>query len=158
MRLLSKGRSALIAMLDVAAHEADGPVPMPATCKRTGICLSYLEWIYRMLCRRGILLGVRGPNGGFLLVRGPQGTTVAEIVTAVEVDQLRVDAAGGPDPVIDDLWRELNQRILGHLSTVSLQDLVQRRRADRTLKNGASLDARADGRREVPDDRTSSDN
>lgn len=123
----------MCAVLDVAAHEADGPVPMSAICMRTGLGLSTLEWTFRRLCRAGILCAVRGSQGGFLLARDARATTVADVIRAVEEAGARqpggsdLGTEGNLHTVADALCQDLVANLLAYLHTVSLQDLLHGR-------------------------------
>ena len=84
MRLTSKGRYAVTAMLDVALHSHQGPVPLADISERQGISLSYLEQLFSRLRKHGLVASVRGPGGGYLLGKESSAIAVGEVITAVD--------------------------------------------------------------------------
>ena len=133
MRLTTKGRYAVTAMLDLALHRGGGPIALADIAQRQGISLSYLEQLFSKLRRRSLVASVRGPGGGYNLARDASTISVAEVITAVDenVDTTRCAGAhncqnNGPC-LTHDLWQNLSERIYDYLSTISLQDLVDRR-------------------------------
>ena len=132
MRLTTKGRYAVTAMLDLALHRGYGPIALADIAQRQGISLSYLEQLFSKLRRRSLVASVRGPGGGYNLAREASTISVAEVITAVDekVDTTRCAGAhncrnDGPC-LTHDLWQNLSERIYDYLSTISLQDLVDR--------------------------------
>ncbi len=130
MRLTTKGRFAVTAMLDLALHAADGPVTLSGISERQKISLSYLEQLFGKLRRRAIVESVRGPGGGYNLARNAADVSVADIILAVE-DQLDSTACGGRRNCMGDkrcmtheLWESLNETVYEHLSSVKLSHLV----------------------------------
>ena len=130
MRLTSKGRYAVTAMLDLALHVKDGPVTLAGISERQGISLSYLEQLFTRLRKRGLVSSTRGPGGGYSLSRGAHDIAVAAVVTAVDesVDATRCggrgDCQNGSRCLTHELWSELSEQIYGFLSEISLGDLV----------------------------------
>jgi Rrf2 family iron-sulfur cluster assembly transcriptional regulator len=133
MRLTTKGRYAVTAMLDLAIHAGEGPVSLADVSGRQDISLSYLEQLFAKLRRRELVSSVRGPGGGYLLSRSGQQIFVAEIVDAVNES---VDATGcggstncqqGEICLTHHLWCDLSDQIHGFLSGISLSSLVERR-------------------------------
>ncbi len=130
MRLTSKGRYAVTAMLDVALHSQEGPVPLADISERQGISLSYLEQLFSRLRKNGLVSSVRGPGGGYLLGKDASEIVVAEVIFAVDesVDatrcQGREGCQGGDRCLTHALWRDLSDRIIGFLSGISLEELV----------------------------------
>lgn len=129
MRLNTKSRFAVIALVDVVIHGADGAVALPGISQRLGISLSYLEQIFATLRRCGIVGSVRGPGGGYRLRRPADALSVAEIVLAFDKPWAAVrdtDDAHGSEVgwVTEDLWLALHRTLIDHLRTVSLRDLV----------------------------------
>ncbi|QXF34659.1 Fe-S cluster assembly transcriptional regulator IscR [Photorhabdus luminescens] len=130
MRLTSKGRYAVTAMLDVALHSQEGPVPLADISERQGISLSYLEQLFSRLRKNGLVSSVRGPGGGYLLGKDASEIVVAEVIFAVDesVDatrcQGREGCQGGDRCLTHALWRDLSDRITGFLSSISLEELV----------------------------------
>jgi len=133
VRLTTKGRYAVTAMLDLAMQQSTGPTALADIARRQGISLSYLEQLFSRLRRRGLVSSVRGPGGGYNLSREAGAIHVAEVIAAVDesLDTTRCGGAGnchndGPC-LTHDLWQDLSDRIYDYLSHVSLQDLVERK-------------------------------
>lgn len=130
MRLTTKGRFAVTAMIDLAQRQANGPVTLAGISDRQKISLSYLEQLFGKLRRHKIVDSVRGPGGGYRLARGLGEVTVADIITAVD-EPLDATQCGGRENCADehrcmthDLWTNLNKRMYEYLASVSLHDLV----------------------------------
>ena len=130
MRLTTKGRFAVTAMVDLAMRHTRGPVTLAAISERQRISLSYLEQLFGKLRRHNLVTSVRGPGGGYNLARPAAELTVAEIVTAVD-EPLDATQCGGKENCLDDrrcmthdLWATLNEKMHDFLSSVSLGDLV----------------------------------
>jgi Rrf2 family iron-sulfur cluster assembly transcriptional regulator len=133
MRLTTKGRYAVTAMLDLAMHQGEGPIALADIARRQGISLSYLEQLFAKLRRRSLVRSVRGPGGGYNLARDAGEIHVAEVISAVDehVDTTRCGGAAnchndGPC-LTHDLWSDLSDRIYDYLNQISLQQLVDRR-------------------------------
>jgi Rrf2 family iron-sulfur cluster assembly transcriptional regulator len=133
MRLTTKGRYAVTAMLDLAIHADTGPVSLADISGRQDISLSYLEQLFAKLRRKELVSSVRGPGGGYRLSRPVQQIFVAEIVDAVNEN---VDATGcagssncqqGEICLTHHLWCDLSDQIHSFLSNISLFSLVERR-------------------------------
>ncbi|AKH88203.1 Fe-S cluster assembly transcriptional regulator IscR [Edwardsiella tarda] len=130
MRLTSKGRYAVTAMLDVALHSQEGPVPLADISERQGISLSYLEQLFSRLRKNGLVASVRGPGGGYLLGKDAADIAVGAVITAVDesVDATRCQGKGGCQGgtrcLTHALWRDLSERISGFLNNISLAELV----------------------------------
>ncbi len=133
MKLTTKGRYAVTAMLDLALHAQQKPVNLADIAERQGISLSYLEQLFARLKRASLVVSVRGPGGGYQLARDRSGISVAEIVEAVDenLDTTRCGKKGncqdGQTCLTHHLWCELSDRIYGFLSGITLQDLIQNR-------------------------------
>jgi Rrf2 family transcriptional regulator, iron-sulfur cluster assembly transcription factor len=135
MRLTTKGRFAVTAMLDVALQAQGGPVTLSNIAERQKISLSYLEQLFAKLRRAQLVESVRGPGGGYYLARLPEDTSVADIIVAVEEqmdsrqcegkENCRGEGASKRRCMTHDLWESLNENVLQFLSGVSLADLVQ---------------------------------
>ena len=133
MRLTTKGRYAVTAMLDLAIHQGKGPITLADIAQRQGISLSYLEQLFAKLRKSSLVTSVRGPGGGYNLARSPAEIHVAEVIAAVDesVDTTRCGGAhncqnNGPC-LTHDLWHDLSDRIYEHLNKISLQQLVDQR-------------------------------
>jgi Rrf2 family transcriptional regulator, iron-sulfur cluster assembly transcription factor len=130
MRLTSKGRYAVTAMLDVALHSHKGPVPLADISERQGISLSYLEQLFSRLRRQGLVASVRGPGGGYLLGLEPEAISIGTVILAVNesVDATRCQGKegcqGGERCLTHVLWRDLSDRISDFLNNISLAELV----------------------------------
>lgn len=134
MRLTTKGRFAVTAMLDLALNATDGPVTLAGISARQKISLSYLEQLFGKLRRRELVESVRGPGGGYHLARDASRLSVADIVRAVE-EPIDSTQCGGRENCHDnqrcmthDLWADLNSTVYGFLEGVKLSDLVERQK------------------------------
>lgn len=132
MKLTTKGRYAVTAMLDLALHGTERPVPLAAIARRQGISLSYLEQLFTRLRQRGLVTSARGPGGGYRLARPPSEISVGEVMVAVDepVDATRCggrgDCDGGHPCLTHELWMELSEEIRRFLAIISLADLMRR--------------------------------
>lgn len=138
MRLTTKGRFAVTAMLDLAMRDANGPVTLAGISERQGISLSYLEQLFGKLRRAELVESVRGPGGGYCLARLVEDITVADIIIAVD-EPLDATQCGGHENCHDnhrcmthDLWTDLNKTIFAYLANVTLASLVDKQRAKET--------------------------
>ena len=134
MRLTTKGRFAVTAMLDLALHGGGGPVTLAGISERQKISLSYLEQLFGKLRRCELVESVRGPGGGYNLAREAARVTIADIIRAVE-EPLDSTQCGGRENcqenqrcMTHDLWEELNTAVYGFLQGVTLSQLVERQR------------------------------
>lgn len=130
MRLTTKGRYAVTAMIDIALNRQRGPVSVTEVAERQGISGAYLEQLFSKLKRAGLLASVRGPGGGYELARPLGEVTVADIIAAVGegVDATRchgaADCHDGATCLTHDLWTALSSHIDGFLSSVTLESLL----------------------------------
>jgi Rrf2 family iron-sulfur cluster assembly transcriptional regulator len=133
MRLTTKGRYAVTAMLDLSLHADKGPVSLADISERQGISISYLEQLFAKLRRHGLVSSVRGPGGGYRLSRGGDQIFVAQVIDAVDekVDATRCagmgDCQNGETCLTHDLWQDLSAEIHRFLGGISLQSLVERK-------------------------------
>jgi|TARA_B110000438_G_scaffold294225_1_gene335311 Rrf2 family iron-sulfur cluster assembly transcriptional regulator len=133
MRLTTRGRYAVTAMLDLALHAQEKPVSLAEISERQTISLSYLEQLFARLRQSGLVASVRGPGGGYRLVDSSSNIWVADIIDAVNesVDttscQGKGDCQGGSICLTHYLWDDLSQQIHSFLSSISLADLVAKR-------------------------------
>ncbi len=154
MKLTTKGRFAVTAMLDLALHEALAnsesklagkqtseikPVTLAGISERQSISLSYLEQLFSRLRRQGLVNSVRGPGGGYKLAKNYADISVAEIINAVD-EQIDATHCGGHENCKDegrcmthDLWSTLNTKILDYLAGVSLADMVASQTSDKKV-------------------------
>lgn len=132
MRLSTKGRYAVTAMLDLAIHGKDGPVTLSDISDNQGISLSYLEQLFAALRAKKLVRGVRGPGGGYFLGRGADEISIANIICAVDewVEFTRCrgkeDCRGGQRCLTHSLWDNLSRQIYDFLSDITLADLVEK--------------------------------
>jgi Rrf2 family iron-sulfur cluster assembly transcriptional regulator len=130
MRLTTKGRFAVTAMVDLAMRGGKGPVTLAAISERQKISLSYLEQLFGKLRRKNLVESVRGPGGGYYLARAANTISAADIIQAVD-EPLDATSCGGKGDCYDDspcithnLWMGLNEKIFDYLESVNLQQLV----------------------------------
>ena len=130
MRLTTKGRFAVTAMIDLAGRQSDGPVTLAGIAERQKISLSYLEQLFGKLRRHGLVNSVRGPGGGYRLALDSNAITVADIIIAVD-EPLDATQCGGKENCRDEercmtheLWTTLNAKMYEYLASVTLADLV----------------------------------
>lgn len=135
MRLTTKGRFAVTAMLDLAINETKDaleakPVTLAGISERQDISLSYLEQLFSRLRRQGLVKSIRGPGGGYNLAKNHNEISVAEIINAVD-EQIDATQCGGHENCRDegrcmthDLWSALNTKILEYLAGITLADMV----------------------------------
>jgi len=135
MRLTTKGRFAVTAMVDLALRDGGGPVTLAEISSRQKISLSYLEQLFGKLRRHALVDSVRGPGGGYRLGKTSERISVAEIILAVD-EPIDATQCGGKENCRDeqkclthDLWATLNDRIFGYLESVTLRQLVDNQRA-----------------------------
>ena len=131
MRLTTKGRFAVTAMIDLALRQHSGPVTLAAISQRQHISLSYLEQLFGKLRRHQLVESTRGPGGGYSLARKAAEITVADIIVSVD-EPIDATHCGGKENCLGEsgrcmtheLWTSLNQRMVDFLDSVSLQKLV----------------------------------
>ncbi|MBR9789502.1 Fe-S cluster assembly transcriptional regulator IscR [Vibrio sp. J1-1] len=131
MKLTSKGRYAVTAMLDVALHSQQNPVPLADISERQGISLSYLEQLFSKLRKAGLVASVRGPGGGYRLGTDANDIAIGTVIAAVDesVDatkcQGKGDCQGGTRCLTHTLWRDLSSRISDFLNNITLGELMK---------------------------------
>jgi Rrf2 family iron-sulfur cluster assembly transcriptional regulator len=135
MRLTTKGRFAVTAMMDLALHHGSGPVTLAEISGRQKISLSYLEQLFGKLRRHHLVESVRGPGGGYVLAKEMAQVTVTDIILAVD-EPIDATQCGGKENCHDDrkclthdLWASLNERIFDYLGGVNLRQLVDSQKA-----------------------------
>ncbi len=152
MRLTTKGRFAVTAMIDLGLRASNGPVALAAISQRQQISLSYLEQLFGKLRRHELVESTRGPGGGYSLGREASQITVADIILAVD-EPLDATGCGGKENCMGDdqgkcmthdLWTELNARMIEFLSSVTLQKLV-----DDQIARGVSVAEQAPIKRAI---------
>jgi Rrf2 family iron-sulfur cluster assembly transcriptional regulator len=151
MRLTTKGRYAVTAMLDLALHGQTGPVSLADISSRQAISLSYLEQLFARLRRGQLVSSVRGPGGGYRLSRSCDSIYVAQIIDAVDepVDATgcggKADCQQGEVCLTHHLWQDLSDEIHGFLSQISLATLVERREVQYISARQDARDRRGHG-------------
>jgi len=131
MKLTSKGRYAVTAMLDVALHSRNGPVSLADISERQEISLSYLEQLFARLRKEQLVSSVRGPGGGYKLGRAASDIAIGEVIRAVDesVDATRcqgqADCQGGERCLTHTLWQDLSDRISQFLNGISIGELMK---------------------------------
>jgi len=133
VKLTTKGRYAVTAMLDLALHYGEGPITLSDIAQRQGISLSYLEQLFSRLRKQSLVASVRGPGGGYSLGRQAGEIYVGEVINAVD-ESLDTTGCQGMGNCHDnkrclthDLWIDLGNQIYNYLNNISLQDLMDRR-------------------------------
>jgi len=133
MRLTTKGRYAVTAMLDLALHYSEGPITLADISHRQEISLSYLEQLFSKLRKNGLVDSTRGPGGGYRLSRETHDIAIADVISAVDekVDATKCGGLGNcqgeTQCLTHDLWTDLSDQIFQFLSGISLGDLVDRK-------------------------------
>ena len=133
MKLTTKGRYAVTAILDLALHDAKGPINLADIALRQGISLAYLEQLFSKLKKNGLIESSRGPGGGYRLKRSAEEISVADVINAVDepVDATRCggqqNCQGELRCLTHDLWEDLNNQISQFLNNVTLGELIQRK-------------------------------
>ncbi len=147
MRLTTKGRFAVTAMIDIGLRVANGPVTLAGIAERQQISLSYLEQLFAKLRRKSLVEAVRGPGGGYTLSRSMDLISVADIITSVD-ETIDATSCGGKQDCGDgggmcmthDLWESLNQHMFKFLDGITLDKLVTEQ-----IDNGWSIDGKGTG-------------
>lgn len=139
MRLTTKGRFAVTAMIDLALRDEQGPVTLAGISERQDISSSYLEQLFAKLRRHGIIESIRGPGGGYRLARPAAEVSVADVILAVD-EPLDATQCGGKEKchgapadgngrcMTHELWSTLNAKMVEYLDSVTLKDLADRQR------------------------------
>ena len=161
MKLTTKGRYAVTAMLDLALHSSERPVSLADISSRQEISLSYLEQLFSRLRRHHLVVSVRGPGGGYRLSRHADEVFIAEVVDAVSesLDTTRCgnkgDCQNGEKCLTHHLWSDLSEQIHQFLSDISLGDLMRKREiqlvADRQNRKQSETDADKINTRQLTD-------
>jgi len=144
MRLTTKGRFAVTAMIDLAMNQRDNPITLAEISARQLISLSYLEQLFGKLRRHELVESVRGPGGGYNLGRAAEKVTVADIIIAVDepIDATQCGGKqncmgthkdGGAQCMTHELWTTLNAKMIEFLDSVSLQDLVNQQNEQQAM-------------------------
>lgn len=151
MRLTTKGRFAVTAMVDLAMSGGERPVTLADISQRQKISLSYLEQLFGKLRRKALVSSVRGPGGGYRLTRPTADVSVGEIILAVDEPIDATQCAGKENCrddqkcITHDLWTDLNRHIFDYLSSVSLFDLVEKQQQKAATTSVVEFVERHDG-------------
>ncbi len=154
MKLSTKGRYAVTAMMDLAIHDGQGPVTLADISACQGISLSYLEQIFARLRRRGLIRGTRGPRGGYRLARPPEEITIADIISAVNepLDTTRCggrqNCQNGAPCLTHELWTELSRQIHDFLDGITLAEFARRPEVQQVARRQDGLHPRREQRRQ----------
>jgi Rrf2 family transcriptional regulator, iron-sulfur cluster assembly transcription factor len=133
VKLTTKGRYAVTAMLDLSLHYGEGPITLADIAQRQGISLSYLEQLFSRLRKKSLVSSVRGPGGGYSLGKSAEEIYVGEVISAVDenIDTTRCNGTNGCQNnercLTHDLWTDLSKQIYNYLNKISLQDLMDRK-------------------------------
>jgi Rrf2 family transcriptional regulator, iron-sulfur cluster assembly transcription factor len=156
MRLTTKGRFAVTAMIDLAMRDGTKPVTLADISERQKISLSYLEQLFGKLRRRELVSSVRGPGGGYQLVKKTDEVSVADIIRAVD-EPIDATQCGGRENCKDerkclthDLWSSLNDTIFEYLNSVTLAQLVAKAQAQAAEQKVVELKDQRQNRDAVP--------
>lgn len=161
MKLSTKARHAITAMMDLALNDKIRPITLAEISQSQGISLSYLEQLFAKLRKSGLVVGVRGPGGGYKLARVPNQVTIAQIITAIDEyhphagsqeaathDQRQTEVSGQlAEPSLEKkyvthvMWDELSEKIYEFLNSITLAEF-----AERTNPNGPTTDSNSDGK------------
>ncbi|MBF0286158.1 MAG: Rrf2 family transcriptional regulator [Magnetococcales bacterium] len=142
MKLTTKGRYAVTAMIDLACNAEQGPIPLADISTRQSISQSYLEQLFAKLRRNGLVDSVRGPGGGYTLAGAPERISIADIIRAVDEPIQATSCNNGEGDgclglsrcVTHHLWEQLGSHIYSYLESVNLAGLIRENRAAQTLK------------------------
>ncbi len=137
MRMSTKGRFAVNALIDLALRESAGPVALASIAERQQISLSYLEQLFGRLRRNNLVVSTRGPGGGYTLGRSANDISVADIVSAVDEPLEDTEREADRQGLTRGLWQQLSQVMLQHMATISLQRLV-----DEQVAAGVNIEQR----------------
>jgi len=146
MKLTTKGRYAVTAVLDLAFHQENGPVSLADISQRQGISLSYLEQLFSRLRRNDVVTSTRGPGGGYSLARSGNEISMAQIINAVD-ESYDATSCGGEGTcsgdnyqcLTHDLWQELSQEIHGFLNGITLEEMKSRNDVVEVVKRQESM-------------------
>src|SRR5574343_785067 len=145
MRLTTKGRFAVTALMDLALRGEEGPIALASIAERQSISLSYLEQLFGKLRRHKLVESVRGPGGGYCIAKPLEKLSVADIIRAVD-EQLDATQCGGEENcheahrcMTHDLWSTVNSKMFEYLASVSMADLVGREKQKAAARGEAVM-------------------
>ena len=146
MRLSTKGRYAVTAMLDLSIRYEDGPVTLAEISETQSISLSYLEQLFARLRKNGLVKGLRGPGGGYRLSRSPSEISVAMVINAIGegIDATSCEGSencqGGERCLTHELWQKLGNEIFGFLDGITLASFLKRDRVSEVVRRQQSVE------------------
>ena len=136
MKLTTKSRYAVTAMLDIAYHNKGNPISLPEIADRQNISLSYLEQLFSRLKKSGLVESIKGPGGGYMLSKGADDIVISEVIQAVDED-LETTACNGKSNchnnhqcISHNLWQDLGIEIKNFLSDITLQQVISKNNSD----------------------------
>ena len=129
MRLSTRGRFAVTALIDLALRDVNSPVPLSELAIRHKISLSYLEQVFAKLRQAGLVNSTRGPGGGYTLGLLGDQITVADILLAIEEEDSELKGVGSTEEVTADLWKSVQNVLIAHMRTISLRSLAEEQHA-----------------------------
>ena len=136
MKLTTKSRYAVTAMLDIAYHDKGNPISLPEIADRQNISLSYLEQLFSRLKKSGLVESIKGPGGGYMLSKGADDIVISEVIQAVDED-LETTACNGKSNchnnhqcISHNLWQDLGTEIKNFLSDITLQQVISKNNSD----------------------------
>ena len=144
MRLSTKGRYAVTAMLDLAIHHDAGPVTLGEISENQAISLSYLEQLFARLKKHGLVEGLRGPGGGYRLARDPRDISVADIITGIgegidpTLCQGQENCQDGERCLTHELWQKLGKEIYDFLNAITLASFLERDEVSKVVRRQQS--------------------
>tara|TARA_B100000676_G_scaffold154543_1_gene152440 strand:+ start:1821 stop:2258 length:438 start_codon:yes stop_codon:yes gene_type:complete len=136
MKLTTKSRYAVTAMLDIAYHNKGNPISLPEIADRQNISLSYLEQLFSRLKKSGLVESIKGPGGGYMLSKGADDIVISEVIQAVDED-IETTACNGKSNchnnhqcISHNLWQDLGTEIKNFLSDITLQQVISKNNSD----------------------------
>ena len=130
MRLSTRGRFAITAMIDLALRQTATPVPLADLAQRHRISMSYLEQMFARLRQHGLVESTRGPGGGYTLARTADTISVADIIGAIEEkEESSRETSQSAQDMTRDLWAALQSTVVAHMRTITLRSLAEEQRA-----------------------------
>ena len=136
MKLTTKSRYAVTAMLDIAYHNKGNPISLPEIADRQNISLSYLEQLFSRLKKSGLVESIKGPGGGYMLSKGADDIVISEVIQAVDED-LETTACNGKSNchnnhqcISHNSWQDLGTEIKNFLSDITLQQVISKNNSD----------------------------
>ena len=134
MKISTKGRYGLRTLMDIAIHQNEGPVNLQDIAERQGISAKYLWQVIHVLKTAGLVRGLRGPRGGYVLVREPASISLLEVIQVLEGPVCLVECADNPDScsraeacVARTIWNDVSQVIRNALEPITLAEILRRR-------------------------------